>query len=250
MFNFKGKTVVITGGSGILGREFVKAFIACGAKVVNIDLDISFCPEGCLAYKADITNKNELINIRSELKDEKGLIPTILINSGAIDAPPNKLSDRGTIIGDIDEKIYDKMMNVNLKGTILCSQIFGEQMKHWHGSIINISSIYGHISPDQRIYGGSVKPISYTASKGAILAITKYMATLYGPHNVRVNCVSFGGVFNNQDPEFVKRYSTKVPLGRMARREEYVGIVLFLASDYSSYMTGSDVLVDGGYLSW
>ena len=124
------------------------------------------------------------------------------------------------------------------------------------GSIINISSIYGQVSPDQRIYRkkddstGFVKPISYCVSKAAIPNLTRYLAAYWADKNVRVNSLTFGGVFNNQDPEFVEKYSSRVPLGRMAKRHEYNGAILFLASDASSYMTGSNVVIDGGYTAW
>lgn len=149
------------------------------------------------------------------------------------------------------------MMDVNVKGIFLCSQIIGGAMaKGKGGSIINISSIYGEVSPDNRIYvrkkkkGTFVKPISYCVSKGTIPNLTRYMATYWAKKNVRVNTITFGGVFNNQDEEFVKNYSSRVPMGRMARRHEYNGAILFLASDASSYMTGANLVIDGGYTAW
>jgi NAD(P)-dependent dehydrogenase (short-subunit alcohol dehydrogenase family) len=146
-------------------------------------------------------------------------------------------------------------MDVNLKGVFLCCQIIGGHMAKMHGgSIINISSIYGILSPDQRIYQYRkkpfFKPVTYTVSKAAILGLTRYLATYWSKKGVRVNTLTLGGVFNNQDKEFLKNYCSKVPLGRMADQDDYNGAVLFLACDASKYMTGSNLVIDGGYSCW
>jgi NAD(P)-dependent dehydrogenase (short-subunit alcohol dehydrogenase family) len=146
-------------------------------------------------------------------------------------------------------------MEVNLKGTFLCCRIIGGHMAaNAGGSIINISSIYGILSPDQRIYEYKerpfFKPLTYSASKSAILNMTRYLATYWAKKNVRVNTLTLAGVLNNQDKVFLENYTSKVPLGRMANEDEYNGAVLFLASDASSYMTGSNLVIDGGYSSW
>ncbi|MEM4331704.1 MAG: SDR family oxidoreductase [Candidatus Micrarchaeia archaeon] len=257
IFSVENKIVVLTGGSGLLGQVFAKALANMGAKVVVLDIiekniehkNISF-------YKVDITKRVELESILEKIKQNIG-IPNVLINCAAIDFPPNfDKNTEGLLETDEMEKIYDKVMEVNVKGLLLCSQVFGKEMaKNNGGSIINISSIYGMISPDQRIYPLKkgrkfIKPIAYSVSKSAIFNLTRYMATYWGEYNVRVNTITFGGVFNNQDPEFVKNYSNKVPLGRMANKEEYIGPIIFLASDASSYMTGANLIVDGGYTAW
>lgn len=237
------ETAIVTGGLGILGWEFSKALHEAGYDVVIIDTSAKTTISTSIrVYKADITNRNQLQSIANQVNNL-----TVLVNCAAIDVPP-KDKQNALLDTEQDEEEYDKIMEVNVKGTILCSQIFGKEMKK--GSIINISSIYGEVSPDQRIYKhGFKKPIAYCASKACIPQITRYLATYFAP-KVRVNCLTFGGVYNGQPIDFEKKYSSKVPMGRMARRNEYVSAVLFLASQDSSYMTGSNVVIDGGYLSW
>ena len=161
-------------------------------------------------------------------------------------------------IEDYDENIWDKVIDVNLKGVFLSCQIIGSAMaSNGQGSIINIGSIYGMLSPDQRLYeyrkdSGEVffKPIAYSASKSGIYGLSRYLATYWAKNNVRVNTLTLGGVFNNQDEEFLDEYHKKVPLGRMAKSQEYVGAIIFLLSEASSYMTGANLVVDGGWTAF
>ena len=158
---------------------------------------------------------------------------------------------------DFPVEIWRQTLDVNVTGVFLCCQVFGKQMAGADGgSIVNVASIYGLVSPDQRVYeyrrrGGAnfFKPAAYATSKSALLNLTRYLATYWAPR-VRVNTVTFAGVFNDQDPEFLAEYTKRVPLGRMARPDEYNGAILFLASDASSYMTGANVVLDGGYTAW
>lgn len=264
MFGLDGKVAIVTGGMGLLGREFTKALLAAGAKVAIFDICIDRYPrefekvlqsKNVAVYKTDVTDKD---SIRKSLRDvmERWGRPHILINAAAIDVPPD-YSKKSYFFETYPDELCEKIMDVNVRGTLLCSQIIGAAMaKGKGGSIINISSIYGEVSPDQRIYvrkrkkGAFIKPVSYCISKGAISNLTKYLATYWAKKNVRVNCLIFGGVFNNQDREFVENYSSRVPMGRMARRDEYNGAILFLASDASSYMTGANLVIDGGYTAW
>ena len=155
-------------------------------------------------------------------------------------------------------KFRDRVIDVNLKGVFLCCQVAGGAMASaGRGSIINIGSTYGLVSPDQRIYeyrrsDGTpfFKPIAYSASKSGLINLTRYLATYWAERNVRVNMLTLGGVFNNQDAEFLKGYCARVPMGRMAREDEYNGAVVFLISDAAAYMTGSNLVIDGGWTAW
>lgn len=148
---------------------------------------------------------------------------------------------------------WNKCLNVNLTGVFLCSKIIGcEMIKLGKGSIINIGSIYGLVGPDQSIYGDSGINSSavYSASKSGVIGLTKYLATYWGNKGIRVNCLTLGGVENGQDQEFINKYSAKTPLGRMAKKEDYKGALLFLASEASAYMTGANLVIDGGWTAW
>ena len=149
-------------------------------------------------------------------------------------------------------------MDVNVTGLMLCCQVFGAAMAEaGRGSIVNVSSIYGLVSPDQRIYAyraetGApfVKPVAYSASKSALLNLSRYLATYWAPRGVRVNTLTLAGVANNQDPRFLEGYCARIPVGRMARPDEYNGAVVFLCSDASAYMTGANLVMDGGWTAW
>lgn len=264
MFGLEGRVAIVMGGMGLLGREFVNTLRAAGAKVAIFDIQTDKYPgefgrvlqdKSIAVYRVDVTDKN---SIKRALKAaiKKWSIPQILINAAAIDVPPS-YTKKCISFEEYPEELCEKIMDVNVRGTLLCSQIIGAAMaKGKGGSIINISSIYGEVSPDQRIYvrkgkkGTFIKPVSYCISKGAISNLTRYLATYWTKKNIRVNCLIFGGVFNDQGKEFVKNYSFRVPMGRMARRDEYNGAILFLASDASSYMTGANLVIDGGYTAW
>jgi NAD(P)-dependent dehydrogenase (short-subunit alcohol dehydrogenase family) len=263
MFGLRGKIAIVTGGTGLLGREFVKTLHGAGARVAVFDLQTDvpeeyrelFKSEGVAVYRVDVTDRASIERALDEVVRKWGP-PSILVNAAAIDVPPT-YGGKVLTFENYPEDLLRKILDVNVIGTILCTQVIGEKMaESGGGSIINISSIYGEVSPDQRVYlkregeGTFIKPASYCISKGAISNLTKYLATYWAEKNIRVNCLIFGGVFNQQDPEFVRNYSSRVPLGRMARKDEYNGAVLFLASDASSYMTGANIVIDGGYTAW
>lgn len=261
-FNLSGKVTIVTGAAGQLGGEYVRTLLEAGASVAAFDIRLDN-PKGNL--KEIVSKKLRLIKV--DITDKKSIKqglrmvlshfgnPNILINNAAIDAPPN-VSDADTgLFEAYPEKSWQAMMDVNLKGMFLCCQIIGGHMaKTGGGSIINISSIYGMLSPDQRIYEYKektfFKPVAYCVSKSGVLNLTRYLATYWAKKNIRVNTLTLGGVFNNQDKKFLKNYTDKVPLGRMARQNEYNGAILFLASDASSYMTGANLIIDGGYSCW
>jgi len=265
LFNIRDRVAVVTGGNGELGTEYVKTFAEAGAKVAIFDVGRELNPAlTSLATKfpvklftVDITKKKE---IEQALHDIEALwgTPSILVNNAALDSPPGANPEENTSFETYSLRSWQAVLDVNLTGVFLSSQVVGSAMaKKRKGSIINISSTYGNVSPNQNIYAyrakkGTpfVKPAAYSATKSAILNFTRYLATYWAKQGVRVNTLSPGGVFNNQDAEFVKNYEALTPLGRMARKDEMNGAILFLASDASSYMTGANLIVDGGWTAW
>ena len=181
-----------------------------------------------------------------------------LINCAARDFVPQKGLNETSNFEDYPIETLDETLNLNITAQILSCKLFGSIMAdNGKGSIINISSIYGIVSPDQKIYehiknsGSSyIKPISYSVSKSSLLNMTRYLATYWGKKGVRVNTLTLGGVYNSQDSEFVSKYEERVPLERMAKLEDYNGSIIYLLSDASIYMTGANVIVDGGWTAW
>lgn len=266
LFSVKDKVCVITGGLGMLGGGFGRALAERGARVALVDVredqDLVRERYGALAERVvsiagDVTSKASLQAALARIEKLWGA-PELLVNNAAIDAPPSApLSENGPF-ESYPEASFDRIMEVNVKGVMLCCQVFGAAMAAaGKGSIVNIGSIYGMVSPDQTIYeyrrkAGEdfFKPVTYSVSKSALYNLTRYLATYWGARNVRVNTLTFGGVYNNQPDEFLKGYCSNVPLGRMARNDEYNGAIVFLASDASSYMTGSNMVLDGGWTAW
>jgi len=268
IFEVDNRVIIITGGMGQLGRQFTISLCEAGAKVAIFDVNIKktmfeeyfkkyIHSDIIMGIEVDITSISSIKAGLNQVNQKWG-VPFGLINNAAIDSPPAAPVEENGPFESYPEQSFDRIMEVNVKGTVLCCQVIGEQMaKSGCGSIVNICSIYGIVSPDQRIYeyrekeGQSFyKPISYSVSKSALLNLTRYLATYWAEKNVRVNTLTFAGVFNYQDTEFLKRYCTHVPLGRMAREDEYNGAVQFLLSDASSYMTGSNLVIDGGWTAW
>lgn len=262
LFSLSGKTAIVTGAAGQLGGEYVRSLLGAGASVAAFDIRPDN-PKGNL--KEIDSERLQLIevDITSRASIESGLEtviakfgqPDILINNAAIDAPPNASEQETGPFETYPESSWELMMDVNLKGLFLCCQVIGGHMaRTGGGSIINISSIYGMVSPDQRIYEYKdkpfFKPVTYSVTKSGILNLSRYLATYWAKNNVRVNTLTLGGVFNNQDNVFLKNYTNKVPLGRMAQQNEYNGAILYLASGASSYMTGANIIIDGGYSCW
>ena len=266
LFDLTGRVVVVTGAFGQLGKQFCTALLQRGARVVALDqaadAERAANPIGdgrdrMLPVRADITDRAALERALAVVEERFG-VPDGLVNAAALDSPPGAPAAENGPFETYPESSWDRVMDVNVKGTMLACQVFGGRMAAaGRGSIINVSSIYGIVSPDQRIYeyrrkGGDdfFKPIAYSASKSAVLNLTRYLATYWAKVNVRVNTVTFGGVFNTQDEPFLAGYAARVPLGRMARPDEYNGAIVFLLSDASSYMTGSNLVLDGGWTAW
>jgi NAD(P)-dependent dehydrogenase (short-subunit alcohol dehydrogenase family) len=242
-FDLSGEVALITGGAGILGTAFAAALARHGARVVIVDRK----PVSG-AHQVDITDPQALRRLQKEIEP-----PTILVNNAAAKSANFFAPFEEFPLGD-----WEEVMDVNLTGAMMCAQVFGAAMaERGRGSIINTLSIYGIVAPDQRIYEGSSyegrainTPAVYSASKAALLGLTRYLATYWAERGVRVNALTPGGVFSGQNETFVRRYSARVPLGRMAEREEMCGALLFLASRASSYVTGQNIVVDGGLSAW
>ena len=265
-FRLDEKVALVTGGLGLLGTEYVKTLIGAGARVAVFDIETgrenTFFETHAdrsrlLVLDVDISNRASVESACKAVAD-RWAAPGILVNNAAIDTPPGASVEDNGPFEEFSEEILDKTWAVNVKGMIFCCQSAGRMMATaGGGSIINISSIYGNLSPDQRMYeyrrkGGEnfFKPVSYSVTKAAVLNLTRYLATYWADRNIRVNTLSLGGVFNHQDEQFLSQYCSRTPMGRMARKDEYSSAVLFLASDASSYMTGSNMIIDGGFSAW
>lgn len=263
LFSVADEIVVVTGAFGQLGSSYVRAFLSRGARVVALDRVVDERgvaekfggpADRLVCIKADVTDKASLAAALDAIKRKFGA-PTVLINNAAIDTPPNAPAEENGPFETYPEESFDRVMSVNVKGSYLPCQVFGGAMaERGKGSIVNVSSIYGLVSPDQSIYEYRrqrgeefYKPVAYSVSKSAIYNLTRYLAAYWGKAGVRVNTVTLAGVFNNQDRGFLDAYTARIPIGRMANANEYDGVVLFLASPASSYMTGANLLVDGGW---
>jgi len=253
-FDLRDRVVIVTGGAGQLGRSFTDALVDAGAKVAVIDQAPVEKAANVLPVACDITDRAALERALAQIEKEWGA-PFGLVNAAAIDSPPDAPPEENGPFETYPEASFDRIMDVNVKGTFLCCQVFGSAMaRTGRGSIVNIASIYGMVSPDQSLYQyrrdrGEVffKPVAYSTSKSALYNLTRYLAAYWGAKSVRVNTLTLGGVYNDQDPAFLQRYQAKVPLGRMADATEYNGVVQFLLSDAASYVTGSNLVVDGGF---
>jgi len=258
-FDLPGRVVVLTGGNGQLGRAFTDRLLAAGARVAVIDVatDQVETGEAVSAHQADITDRAALERVLAGI-EAQWETPSGLVNAAALDSPPDAPAGENGPFETYPEASFDKVMDVNVKGTLLCCQVFGGAMaKAKAGSIVNIASIYGMVSPDQRIYEYRrergeefYKPVAYSVSKSALYNLTRYLATYWGETGVRVNTISFAGVAAGQDEAFLKAYHAKVPLGRMAGASECATAVQFLLSDAASYVTGANLVVDGGFTAW
>ena len=260
IFDVSGKTIIITGAAGLLGTEYAKGLSKEGANIVLADLDLKRCKEislelekkysvKTLALNLDLTKKSSIKNMVKKVMKKYGKID-VLINNAAYQGD-DKL--RTIPFEELPLESWNKAIDVNLTGIFLCCQEIGKIMvKQKKGVIINISSTYGIVAPDQRIYGKSRQnsAIFYAATKSAVLNLTRYLAAYWQGKGIRVNTLSPGGVERNQEANFKRKYSEKTMLGRMAKKDEYVGPIIFLASDASSYMTGSNLIVDGGWTAW
>ena len=269
-FDLAGRVAVVTGGVGLLGAEFCRTLAEAGAAVAVVDLNASASQQiadtltknghRAISITADITSLDSVKVMVEKTVSTFGRLD-ILVNSAALDPKfdPDAIQ-KGIAPGAFEDyplEQWNAAMNVNLTGTFLVTQACVKQMlaQGKKGSIINICSTYGLNGPDQGIYikdGERVayKPVYYTVTKAGVMGFTKYLAAYYAGTEIRVNALTPGGVFNGHEDYFVKNYSAKTMLGRMANKDEMNGALLFLASDASSYMTGNNLVVDGGWTAW
>jgi len=262
------RVAVVTGGMGQLGIHYAAALAERGARVALFDVTTSrkidhaafekaVAQDRIVPLQVDVTDTEAVRRATALIADRWGE-PAILINNAGLDSPPDAPPEEVGPFETYPLASYDRVMDVNVKGTLVCCQVVGARMAGaGRGAIVNISSIYGMLSPCQDIYefrrsGGEVfyKPVAYSVSKSAVLNLTRYLATYWAKQGVRVNTLTLGGVFNDQPEAFLAAYCSRVPMGRMARADEMIGPLLFLVSDASSYVTGANIVIDGGWSAW
>lgn len=272
LFDVSDKIVIITGGLGQIGSEFVKEFYSRGSKIAVIARKVNdermqkvlgkeIASSNRVFVKAlDIQKKTEIEAFLDAVEAKWGT-PDVLINNAGIDTQPSAPPEVSGPFEDFPEEVFREVVDVNLVGTFLMTQAVGKRMVKAckGGSIINIGSIYGMVSPIQDIYAYKkektgipfIKPVAYSAAKSGVYNLTRYCATYWGKKGIRVNTFTPSGVFRDtQDKEFQHNYCGRMPIGRMANADEYNGAMIFLASDASKYMTGSNVIMDGGWTAW
>lgn len=265
LFNLKGKVAVVTGSGGLLGKQHCNALAEAGATVIGVDMYensqsafLKGLGSNSSFYQADITKQQELKGLRKYILKEYGHID-ILVNNAAINDTFERKSDivEESMFENFSLNSWNASLNVNITGVFLCCQILGSEMSaRKYGSIINVASTYGIVAPDQSLYIDAsgkrhfYKTPAYPVTKAAVLSFTRFLAAYWGEKGVRVNSLTPGGVENFQSDFFVQNYSKKTPLKRMAKPYDYKGAVVFLASDASAYMTGANLVVDGGFTAW
>jgi NAD(P)-dependent dehydrogenase (short-subunit alcohol dehydrogenase family) len=262
LFSLHQKTAIVTGALGLIGKKHCEALAAAGANVVVADIDGEKAGDFAgklgdqhLGLGVDVTNKTSVLNACEDIMNKYEAID-ILVNNAAInDMFENPAMAKGlSAFENYPLEAFQRSLDVNITGVFLCSQVFGAQMaEQGSGSIINIASTYGMVGPDQSIYRDECgeqtfyKSAAYPVTKGAIINFTRFLAAYWGDKGVRVNTLSPGGVENGQNEFFIHNYSAKTLLGRMAKSSDYQGALIFLASEASAYMTGANLVVDGGW---
>jgi len=262
IFRLDGRVAIVTGAAGLLGEQHALAMSDFGATVVLTDLNRVVIQERAqgltartglpaLAVRCDVTKLSDWEETLRLVMKEYGRVD-VLVNNAAY-TNQSRSANFFAPFTEFSLEDWNEIMNVNLTGAFLGCQVVGKQMlEQGRGSIINFASLYGVVSPNHKIYPGTgiYQPVAYSVSKAGILALTRYLAGLWGEKGVRANCITPGGVFNNHKDLFVERFSNLNPMGRMERKEELRGAIVFLASDASSYCNGHNLIVDGGWTIW
>jgi len=264
-FSLEGKTAIVTGALGLIGQQHCFALNEAGAHVIVADLDRQKCVafaeyhlESSMGHQIDVCKRESITGLLKDVLTRYGRVD-ILVNNAAINDmfEDPKAATEQSKFENYPLELWQKSIDVNLTGVFLCSQVIGSQMvKQSNGSIINIGSTYGINAPNQDLYkdtDGSqtfYKPPAYPVTKAGVIMLSKYLAAYWGKYGIRVNTLSPGGVQNGQPDFFIESYSKKTPLGRMAEPDDYQGALIFLASDASAYMTGANLVVDGGWTCW
>jgi len=272
LFDLTDQVAIVTGGAGMLGIQHASAIARAGGRPVIADLSLEAVERSALeisdahniesmGVQVDVTSKAQVDTMVDAVLARFGRID-ILINNAALTVKGGGIQSRDYFapFETYPQDLWEKALQVNLTGAFLCCQAVGKHMvDRRSGVVLNIASDVGTISPDHRIYEGAINPgtgepfntpIAYATTKAGLINFTRYLATYWAPHGIRVNCLSPGGVYAGHDAIFLKNVAERIPLGRMARANEYQGAVLFLVSAASSYMTGANLIVDGGRTAW
>lgn len=265
-FDVTGRTVIVTGGAGLLGREYGRALVEAGAQVVLADVE----SDEVARVADDLRGPGCAVGMRVDVASEAsvaGLVRSTLDRFGRIDGLVNNAALNPSVDRDRADRLdlsfesyplelWNRSLAVNLTGMFLCArEVAPVMLAQKRATIVNAAAPYGLVGPDQRLYDSGRgarhhKPVDYSVTKGAVVGFTRYLAAYWATSGIRVNTLTPGGVRHQQPDDFVERYSSRTPLGRMAERHEYCGALLFLLSDASSYMTGANLVVDGGWTAW
>jgi 2-deoxy-D-gluconate 3-dehydrogenase len=270
LFDLSGRVAVLTGGAGLLGRQYARTLLRAGAHVLIADIDggaaareaaaaVDDARGEAMALQVDVTCQQDVSALMEAALERWGRLDA-LINNAAVDPKADTREDDAlsSTFEDLPLARWQHSLDVNLTGAFLCAQAAGRAMvRAGGGVIVNVSSTYGLVAPDQRLYARDgeerqrrFKPASYAVTKAAVAHLTRYLAAYWGPSGIRVNTLTPHGILNGHDSEFVRRFNSRTPLGRMARIDEMNGPLLFLVSDASSYMTGANLVIDGGWTAW